>query len=138
MKRLFLICLLLMIIFSGCRKEVTITPPMRYDTAVVHVAAVAVKSEATAPVSKNYGLSANGERTGYGASLTIEDRIEVKYDFIGRGEYVIADTKPQEWTDGDVYIFNIIIGTETTVVPIIFKGQSVKVYESDDFTVTIK
>lgn len=135
MKLLPLMILGLTVCLSGCRKGAANSPPMRYDTAVVRVGAG--NSSATSPVSRTYGVSPNGERTGYGARLSIEDRIEVKYDFIGRGEYAIADTNPREWAEGDVYLFTILSGPETSVVPVVFGGQAVKVYESDEFTVTI-
>ena len=136
MRPLTIMSVVLVACATGCRKEPTISPPMRYDTAVVRVAAG--QGSATSPVSRNYGVNPDGEITGYGARLSIEDRIEIKYAFIGRGECAIADTSPREWADGDVYLFSILIGPETIVEPVIFRGQTVTIYERAEFKVTIE
>ena len=109
---------------------------MRYDTAVVHI--TGGNSTATSPVSGNYGMSPSGQRTGYGAMLAVEDRIQVKYEFIGRGEYAIANTDPREWAEGDVYLFTVLMGSEASVVPVVFGGETVQVFKGGEFTVTIK
>ena len=135
MKPFLFMILVLTLYSSGCQEKTVDAPPMRYSGAVVQVDAG--DSSFSSPVSESYGVSPNGERTGYGARHAIEDRIDVKYEYIGRGECAIADTSPREWTDGDVYLFTIMRGPETSVVPIVFTGDTVKVYENDEFTVTI-
>ena len=136
MKRHAIVILLLAAWSAGCREKAAVSPPMRYAAAVVHVDAGS--GSARSPVSRNYGVNPNGERTGYGQRFSIEDRIEVKYDFIGRGEYAVADTNPREWGDGDVYLFSIMIGPETVVKPVVFQGERLSIYERDEFRVTME
>ena len=135
--KLYAYTILVLIAWSaGCRKETVVTPPMRYDTAVVHV--VAGQRSATSPVSGNYGVNPNGEVTGYGARLEIQDQIEVKHDFIGRGECPVSGTDSREWVEGDVYLFSILIGPETIVEPVVFRGKTLTVYERDEIKVTME
>lgn len=120
---------------AGCRKETVVIPPMRYDTAVVHIVG---HGSSRSPVSKNYGVNPDGTVTGYGSRIQINDLIEVKYDFIGRCEYPVTGRNPHEWGEGDVYLFSILIGTETIIEPVVFRGENLEVYKGHEFEITIK
>jgi hypothetical protein len=119
--------LVLVLAFAGCHEKSASLPPMLYPSAVI-----SLKSDrgwATSPVSENSTVAPTGERTKYSGSLTIENQVRVRYCYVGRSDCTVANTSPQQWKQGDVYLFTIVQGATTDVVPVLFNGQSTNVFE---------
>ena len=132
--------LVFMIASIGCQENAasnTPSRPMRHTSVVVQLKLPGGEGIWT-QISGRHRVSQTGAGLDYGGQLNLADGIRIDCDYIGRGDYPIAGTNPPKWPDGDLYLVTIIDDDMTEVIPVLFKGQTVPVYQSEEYEITIR
>jgi hypothetical protein len=131
-----------MAILSGCsdnNPRPKGKPPMRFPAAVV--TARSGLDTASAPVAENYAVSPAGQPTSYSGGLSLQQgAICVCYTYVGRAEYALPKSDPQQWSEADIYVFTISTSDGNVVNrPVMYIGEKLMMpFEDWDLTVEIR
>jgi hypothetical protein len=113
-------------------------PPMRHTPATV--IATYGPDRATSPVSGNYQVSPEGERSNYGGGMELgQGNLQVRYQFAGQVDYAIANTVPQQFKTADVYLFTVVgEGGKAINKPVVYLGEPLTIIDQEGLTVTLE